>query len=27
MARKRYQQGSMYLVGKSKDKWVGIGKT
>lgn len=23
MARKRYQQGSVYLVGKSKDKWVG----
>lgn len=23
MARKRYQQGSVYLVGKSNDKWVG----
>ena len=23
MARKRYQQGSVYLVGKNKDKWVG----
>jgi len=23
MARKRYQQGSVYLVGKSRDKWVG----
>ncbi len=23
MARKRYQQGSVYLVGKTKDKWVG----
>src|SRR6266700_4881321 len=23
MARKRYQPGSVYLVGKSKDKWVG----
>ena len=22
MARKRYQQGSVYLVGKNKDKWV-----
>jgi hypothetical protein len=23
MARKRYQQGSVYLVGKSEVKWVG----
>jgi integrase len=23
MARKRYQQGSVYLVGKNNDKWVG----
>ena len=23
MARKRYQQGSVYLVGKSEIKWVG----